>query len=39
MRNSVKNLEIKMEDFKKLDPDVKKVIPIIHMAGDISKTL
>jgi hypothetical protein len=32
-------LEIKIENPKKLDPDVKKVIPIIHMAGDISKKL
>jgi hypothetical protein len=39
MRNSVKNLEIKIEDPKKLDSDVNKVIPIIHMASDISKTL
>jgi hypothetical protein len=35
MRISVKNLEIKIEDPKKLNPDVKKIIPIIHMAGDI----
>jgi hypothetical protein len=39
MRNSVKNLRIKIEYSKKLDADVNKVIPIIHIEGSISKTL
>jgi hypothetical protein len=39
MCNSVKNLEIKMDDPKKLDPDVKKVILILKEIKNINNKL